>query len=96
MQTTAENNTTTNFDIREVAKHTGIVLMTVAATLGMVELPEHPNSKVALSTQPSFVFATENVSAEHQSSQRREREESGPHYVSYSAAQRTPGRTGRI
>ena len=86
-----------NNNFTEAAKNTGLVLMTLAATLGMVELPEHPNSKVVVSSQPVFGFATENSGAEYKNSQRREeREEASPHYVSYSATQRTPGRTGRI
>ncbi len=87
-------------NFNEVAKNTGLVLMALAATIGMVELPEHPNSKIIINAQPVFAFATENIAentaSESKSSQRREREEAGPHYVSYSAAQRTPGRTGRI
>ncbi len=92
----SQNTNKTN----HVARNTGLILMTLAATLGMVELPEHPNSKIVLNVQPVFAFATENTAEntaiESKSSQRREREEAGPHYVSYSAAQRTPGRTGRI
>lgn len=91
-----KQQTTTTFNIQEVAKNAGLVMMTLAATIGMVELPEHPNSKIVVNAQPAFAFATNNTGTEHQSSQRREREESGPHYISYSAAQRTPGRTGKI
>ena len=91
-----KHETTTNFSIQDAAKNLGLVMMTLAATVGMVELPEHPNSKIVVNAQPVFAFATNNTGAEHQSSQRREREESGPHYTSYSAAQRTPGRTGKI
>lgn len=85
-----------NYNMSEVAKNTGLVLMTLAATIGMIELTDHTNSKVVLNSQPVFAFATEHVNTEPQSSQRREREEAGPHFVSYSAAQRTPGRTGRV
>ncbi len=87
---------TKNLNMNEVAKNTGLILMTLAATLGMVELSDHSNSKVVLNSQPVFASATEHVNTEPQSSQRREREEAGPHFVSYSAAQRTPGRTGRV
>lgn len=98
---TSDSKHNINFSATEAAKNTGIVLMTLAATLGMVELPDHPNSKIVVNAQPVFAFATNNVTTENtatesKSSQRREREEAGPHYVSYSAAQRTPGRTGRI
>lgn len=71
----------------------GLVLMTAAATIGMVELPEHPN-KVIVPNQPVFAVATD--TNERGSTLRREREETAPHYISYNTSQRTPGRTGRV
>ncbi|MDB5170624.1 MAG: hypothetical protein JWO35_318 [Candidatus Saccharibacteria bacterium] len=96
MQTTTKT-TTNNFNIGEAAQHAGLVMMTLAATLGMVELPhESSNSKAMVNAQPAFVFAAENQSAGHENPQRRDKEEVHPHSASYSATQRTPGRTGKI
>ncbi len=86
--TTAEN-------LNTVAMQAGLLLMTAAATLGMVELPEHPN-KVIVSSQPIFAMSSNSSDSDHPNPLRREREETAVHYVSYSVAQRTPGRTGRI
>lgn len=76
-----------------VAQQAGLVLMTAAVTLGMLELPDHPNSRIVLPNQPALTFAGENEEANNPL--RREREESAPHYISYNVAQRTPGRSGR-
>ncbi len=76
------------------AQQLGILLMTAATTLGMFELPEHPDKRIVLGqAKPAFaeVMPTENGG----NPLRREREETGPHYISYSVAQRTPGRTGK-
>lgn len=89
MQTTAELPV---ININQSMKHMGMIMMTLAATVGMVELPEQ-HAKAVTAPQ-AIVFATETPDSSH--TQRREREESGPHYVSYSAAMRTPGRTGRF
>ena len=64
--------------------------MTVATLAGLVEMPDRP-FKVAL-LAPAYATAGESKGA---NPLRREREESGPHYISYSATQRTPGRTGK-
>lgn len=73
----------------------GLVLMTAAATIGMVELPEHPN-KVVVPNQPVFAVASDTYNNERDNPLRREREETAPHYISYNTSQRTPGRTGRV
>ena len=71
--------------------------MAAAATIGMLEMPEHPDKRVVVPHQPAFAFATENGGNNQQDNTlRREREEAGPHYISYSVAQRTPGRTGKF
>ncbi len=68
--------------------------MTAAATLGMLELPEHPNSRIVLTSQPVFAMTTQNT---HQNNPiRREREETSPHYISYSVVERTVARTGKL
>lgn len=71
-------------------------MMTAAVTLGLVELPQDEEKRRAVvPARPVFDFAGAN---DQQGSDplRREREESGPHYISYGATQRSPGRTGRF
>lgn len=81
--------------IATVAANSGIVLMAAAATLGIVELPQSHNKRVTLVNRPAFAFASQH-DQQDSNPLRREREEAGPHYISYNVAQRTPGRTGRI
>lgn len=76
----------------ETVQHLGIALMAVATLMGVVEVPEHGN-RTPMMMQPSFVFAAE--PAENGSTLRREREETGPHYVSFGVSQRTPARSGK-
>lgn len=90
------NKTKTNATldkVTEVASQAGLVLMTAAVTLGMLEMPDHPNSKIIMPNQPSFVLAGENEEANN--AIRREREDTVPHYISYSEVQRTAARSGR-
>lgn len=81
-------------NIHEIAKMTGLVLMAMAATLGMLELPDDQKSRVAINTQPVVVNTGQRGVEESQL--RRERDEVHPHYVSYSSFQRTPGRTKNV
>ena len=83
---------TVTAQVASAAQNVGLVMMAAATTLGLVELGDHPN-KIVLTSRPIFAF--ENAGEQELNSVRREREEAGPHYVSYSVAQRTPGRTGR-
>ncbi len=83
----------TTESLQTLSHQMGLLLMTAAATFGMLELPAHPNSKVIVPVQPAFAQVT--ASSEGNNPLRREREESAPHYISYSVAQRTPGRTGK-
>lgn len=85
---------TTQDIITDVAKQLGVVLMTAAVTIGMFDLREHGKTKITLNTQPVFAFAGDHSAIEG-TAQRREREESGPHYVSYNVSQRTPSRHGK-
>lgn len=94
MSTKTKNSKTTSTQINDLAMQAGLVLMTAAATLGMLELPEHPN-KVIVPSQPSFAVATD-ATENAPNPLRREREETAPHFISYSTFQRTPGRTGKI
>ncbi len=68
--------------------------MAAAATLGMIELPTSPDKKLIVPNQPVFAMATQNT--EQNNPIRREREETGPHYINYSVTQRTVGRTGKL
>lgn len=78
--------------LADVAQQAGMVLMTAAATVGMLELPDHPNARIVVPNQPALVAIT---SSEDTNPLRREREESAPQHISYSTIQRTPGRTGK-
>jgi hypothetical protein len=83
--------------LSQAGSQLGVMLMTAAVTLGMLELPEHPNSRVVVPGQPAFVFAENSGDANPNNPIRREREEeTGPHYISYSVAERTPSRTGKV
>jgi len=88
-------NQTTAEKVTEAAKQAGILLMTAAAAVGMLELPDHVDKRVVLPSRPSFVFAENNVEGENGNTLRREREEVAPHYISYSEVQRTPSRSGK-
>lgn len=77
-----------------LAQQMGTALMAGAVTVGMLELPDHMNSKIVVPNQPAFVFAEENNTDNSQL--RREREETAPHFISYSEVQRTASRSGRV
>ena len=86
---------TTGQKINAAAGQGGLLLMAAATSLGLVEVPQHPDKRAVLATQPNFAFATEQGGGQDNQI-RRERDEVGPHYVSYNITQRTPGRTGRF
>jgi hypothetical protein len=79
--------------LSDFVQQAGFLLMTAAVTVGMLELPNHPNSRIALPNRPALAFANDNE--ELNNPLRREREEAAPHYISYSEVQRTPSRSGR-
>jgi hypothetical protein len=87
-----KNQATTSDKVLDLAQQAGIVLMSAAVTLGMLELPEHPNSKIILPNQPALAVAGQNSD---NNPIRREREETAPHFISYSEVQRTPTRAGK-
>ncbi|HVX24412.1 MAG TPA: hypothetical protein VG992_03675 [Candidatus Saccharimonadales bacterium] len=76
--------------IHQAAEQAGLVLMSAAVTLGMIEMPDHPNARIVLPNQP--ILAVEENS-ELNNPLRREKEEVEQHYISYSVAQRTPARS---
>jgi hypothetical protein len=79
----------------EIAQQAGLVLMSAAVTLGMLELPSYPDKRVVLPNQPAFATANERGKSNDNNTLRRESQETEQHYVSYSVAQRTPARSGR-
>lgn len=90
-------NKTATKQIQDIASNAGLLLMTAAATTLMLEVPDHPNARIALAPQPVFANPPGQIAEqENSNSMRREREETGPHYISYSVTQRTPGRTGKF
>lgn len=96
MPNKTKNTKTTTERLNEAAMQGGIVMMAAAATLGMLELPEHQNSRVIVPVRPVFAMASDGTDNAGQGNQlQREREETAPHYISYSIIQRTAGRTGK-
>jgi len=87
------NNTFKSETLSEVGSQLGLMLMSLAVTMGMLEMPNHTNSRVVVPTQANLAFAINND--EFNNPVQREREETAPHFISYSAIQRTPGRTGK-
>lgn len=78
--------------LQNIGRNLGIVLMTGAATLGMLELPDHSN-RVALTPQPAFVI---NENNELNNPLRREREEETADYtLTYNVSQRSPSTAGK-
>jgi hypothetical protein len=93
---TKTKNTKTNIEmLGTVAQQAGLILMTAAMTIGMVEMPDEAK-KVVMPHQPVFAFAGNENGSNDPNSLRREREETGPHYISYNVSQRTPGRHGKV
>lgn len=82
--------------VQEVAANTGVILMAGAVTLGLVEVPHSPDKRAVLPTQLHFAPAAAEGGEVNPNEMRRERDEVHPHYHSYSATQRTPGRTGKV
>lgn len=95
MPTKTKNTKTPIETLAQVSQQAGLLLMAAAVTIGMIELPEHPNNKVVVPNQPAFAIANNGGDANPNNPLRRESEETGPHYISYSVNQRTPSRTGK-
>jgi hypothetical protein len=71
-----------------------IYLMTAGTLLGLVNAAEQLNSKIIVPSTVTFSMEVNNSQINNPI--RREREEAGPHYTSYSESQRTPGRSRKI
>ena len=79
--------------LRNLSAQVSVMVMAIATTLGVMDMQDHQSVKVIIPNQPTFAFETNNT--ELNNPIQREREESAPHYVSYSVAQRTPSRHGK-
>lgn len=91
MSDKTKNNKTLD-QIAAVTQTAGLLMMTAAVTLGMVEVPHH-REKAVLTHQPAFASVS---NFEHgENPLRREKEEHNPHHMSYSSFQRTASRTGK-
>jgi hypothetical protein len=78
--------------LSDAAQNIGLLAMGTAMAVGFIEIAGHTRAVVP---------ATASVSpaGEHQQGgdpMRREREETGPHYISYGAMHRTAGRSGSV
>lgn len=81
--------------LQVVSAHISFILMASAATVMTLEGLQHrENHRVVMPSQPSQVHAQvpHEIGGGHE---RREREETGPHFISYGASQRTAARAGR-
>lgn len=80
----------------EAGKNAGIVIMAAAAVTGMLELPNHQDTKVTLLNQPVLAFAGNNTANDNPLRREKESTETSSVQISYSATQRTPARSIRI
>ncbi|HEX4774867.1 MAG TPA: hypothetical protein VH234_05100 [Candidatus Saccharimonadales bacterium] len=92
---TKTKKVTTAEKISQAATQAGYILMTAIATVGMMDLPNHPEKRIVLPNRPSFAFAENTIESEGNNPLRREREETAPHYISYSVVQRTAPSSGK-
>ena len=77
----------------KVALDIGTSLMALATVVGMLEISTHSINKAIVPLQP--VYAVNRSGGDFNNPMRREKEEAGTVYVSYSESQRTPGRAGK-
>jgi hypothetical protein len=80
-------------NLSATAQQAGLLLMGTAMAAGLLEYSDHAN-RIVLPNQPVMAQAGEHDQSNNPL--RREREETAPHYISYSTAQRTPGRSGKV
>lgn len=83
-------------NIAGLVKHTGIVIMAAAAVTGMLELPNHQDTKVTLLNQPILAFAGNNTAIDNPLRREKESTETSSVQISYNTVQRTPARSIRI
>lgn len=80
--------------LNHLAQQAGLLILSAAVTVGMLELPDR-GSRIVVPNQPAFAWANENEDLNNTNTLRRTNEETEQHYISYSVAQRTPSRSGR-
>jgi hypothetical protein len=95
MSTKTKKAPTKSEKLCELAQQASMILMTAAVTLGMTELPGHPDKRIVLPNQPAFAWANDKGESNNNNTLRRESQETEQNYISYSVAQRTPARSGR-
>ncbi len=78
--------------IGTAAQRLGLFVMSTAMILSMFELSDEAK-RIVLPNQPAPVWVGENEDTNN--SIRREKEETAPHFISYSEVQRTASRSGR-
>lgn len=86
--------------LQAISAQIGLVLMAGAATVMTLEpLHSRQEHRVITPNQPAYatvdVHGPANGDHERSARERTSREETGPHFISYGASQRTPARAGR-
>jgi hypothetical protein len=86
----------TNNKINQIARQSGLIILAAAATLGMIDTPDHLNSRINVPNQPAFAWVNNNLELHEQGNNlQREREDIAPHYIDFSVVQRTAARSGK-
>lgn len=91
---TKTKNKTIYENVADVTQQAGLILMTAAVTMGMIEVPEH-SSKIVVLNQPVMALAGQQEVG-HDNALRREKEETHPHHISFGVSQRTASRAGKV
>ncbi|HUA13637.1 MAG TPA: hypothetical protein VL989_04000 [Candidatus Sulfotelmatobacter sp.] len=87
---------TTLEKMSQLSTQLGVLLMSVATTVGMIEINNHVKTQVL--TPARAVVSSENQVEENYNSSNlvKDRDDVAPHFISYSETQRTPSRSGRV
>jgi hypothetical protein len=73
----------------------GVVMLSLASTYGMLDLPQHARAQILSTSRPAFAYANSNDNSGKNNPIQKTREETEQNYVSYSVSQRTPGRSSK-
>ncbi|HET9098199.1 MAG TPA: hypothetical protein VFN51_01125 [Candidatus Saccharimonadales bacterium] len=87
-----KNNKNLQTRLANIAAQSGILLMTAATTIGIVEMPDHVRTQAIVPGRAVFAFAYDSGNS---NLLKREKEDTAPHYISYAETQRTHSRAGR-